>query len=652
VLTVRGKCRGEIMKQLRKLFVLAFVLFVMGSICVAEEAVVDADKDAYTWSVTPDTPWGLETWLGVGSHYELEECITFIDFDLSELPYNSAFDSLQMELYVDYGVSNWEMDLHVASMDWDEATITWNNQPIYTSPIANWSGDASTGTTIVIPLDLNLAYSWYFWPDAFPGIYLRSYDENTEDQVWFDSRENPSGLGPKLRVTHHPNPPAEMTITPGAVSGEYDFGDPSFGDNGTDFGYTLESSGEGYLYADVTCDVDWMHTLYQGGWLPSGDTFEHGVIRLDEWPGPGTHVGNMIFTDPNAIPPADSLTVTLICHQAQLAVDPETVDMTWNSNEPEVTGTFEVQNPGDLALNWFLTESADWMSCSPVSGTVAAGTSETVTITCDTWPGEGVFNDLITITDENASPDEVMVDVTLTCVDIDMTLTLFPPTDPVVIAPGGSFDYDLQLESWLDVLTYTDFLAHAQLPNGNWVTITTVMNVPVQPNGTLYVEGLTQSVPVTAPAGDYVFQVLAGVFPNQLLAMDSFGITVEGVALPGGATDWSAGGFGERLVSDMTEPVHTVVADEAIPSEFALGQAYPNPFNPSTTLSVSLPEASVLNVNVYNVAGQQVATLANSSYDAGSHTLTFDASHLSGGVYFVQAEAGSWNDVQKVVLMK
>jgi Secretion system C-terminal sorting domain/Viral BACON domain len=638
------------MRQLHKLLVVSLLLLLFAGTSFADEMIFDAVQDAFTSFETPNTPCGLGPIFLIGAVFTVDPNIGWIEFDLDELPHGTVIDQVDLVLTLQHGEPSIEFDVRICDFPWDEATITYDNQPNIGAEMTTWSGDAS-GETIVIPIPPIYGWMWMEGADVTHGMCLMHPEPEFDNFLAVYSNQHTTQPGPKLHVTYHVLPPAVIELTPPEMAMGFAYGDPEIGDGVVDGSFTIQNTGERELVWSLTDDVDWMSCAPLADNLDPGES-QSVDIWIDEWPGAGTQVGTITISDPNADPPSADVTVTVNFHQAQLAVDPGAVDLIWNSYDPEIAGSFEVQNPGDLPLNWSLTESADWMSCSPVSGTVAAGNSETVTITCDTWPGEGVFNDLITITDENAEPFEVMVDVTLTCVDIDMTLTLFPPTDPVVIAPGGSFDYDLQLDSWLDVLTYTDFLAKAVLPNGNSITITTVMNVPVQPNATLYVEGLTQSVPVTAPAGDYVFRVLAGVFPTQLLAMDSFGVTVEGAALSGGATDWSADGFGETLSSYQSEPAVGVVADAVIPSEFALGQAYPNPFNPSTTLTVNLPEATELKVDVYNVAGQHVATLANSNYVAGSYTLTFDASHLSGGVYFVQATAGSWNDVQKVVLMK
>lgn len=89
------------------------------------------------------------------------------------------------------------------------------------------------------------------------------------------------------------------------------------------------------------------------------------------------------------------------------------------------------------------------------------------------------------------------------------------------------------------------------------------------------------------------------------------------------------------------------------PKEFALASVYPNPFNPTATVTVALPRAADLSVSVYNVSGQLVTGLVNGSHNAGQHTFAFDASNLTSGIYFVRATVpGELDAVQKVMLMK
>jgi len=88
------------------------------------------------------------------------------------------------------------------------------------------------------------------------------------------------------------------------------------------------------------------------------------------------------------------------------------------------------------------------------------------------------------------------------------------------------------------------------------------------------------------------------------------------------------------------------------PAEFALDQNYPNPFNPETTIRFHLAEDAHVRVQVFNSAGQRVATLVNSPYGAGSHAVTFNASNLPSGVYNYRIDAGSFRSMKRMVLVR
>jgi DNA/RNA endonuclease YhcR with UshA esterase domain len=89
-----------------------------------------------------------------------------------------------------------------------------------------------------------------------------------------------------------------------------------------------------------------------------------------------------------------------------------------------------------------------------------------------------------------------------------------------------------------------------------------------------------------------------------------------------------------------------------MPASYAISQNYPNPFNPSTIISYSIPKEGHVVVKVYNIIGQEVATLVNAQQTAGTYKVSFDASSLSTGVYFYRISSGSFNQVRKMMLIK
>jgi N-acetylneuraminic acid mutarotase len=104
----------------------------------------------------------------------------------------------------------------------------------------------------------------------------------------------------------------------------------------------------------------------------------------------------------------------------------------------------------------------------------------------------------------------------------------------------------------------------------------------------------------------------------------------------------------------ITVQIVSAVGDKSdvSPSDYVLYQNYPNPFNPSTDIRFDLRQTSHVHLAVYNILGQEVATLADRSFEAGSHALTFNASSLASGIYFYRIDAGQFTDMRKMILLK
>jgi len=93
------------------------------------------------------------------------------------------------------------------------------------------------------------------------------------------------------------------------------------------------------------------------------------------------------------------------------------------------------------------------------------------------------------------------------------------------------------------------------------------------------------------------------------------------------------------------------IADN-IPTQVNLDQNYPNPFNPTTQISYQVPEAGHVSLNVYDMVGRQVGSLVDGAVSAGSHTVNFDASNLSSGVYIYRLVAGNQVISRKLTVIK
>jgi len=211
-------------------------------------------------------------------------------------------------------------------------------------------------------------------------------------------------------------------------------------------------------------------------------------------------------------------------------------------------------------------------------------------------------------------------------VEVELTpeTTLFPST-------GGTLVFDelmtnilitpTDIERWTLVLGSDDFY-QAYPP----ITVT------LQPGANVTNEDEQLIIPAGWPDGVYTVELHYGHHPDQMANMGL------------GTTQIQKGEVG---VDDPDE-----VFTHQIPSEPMLS-VYPNPFNATTTLTVFLPHPSEVTATVFNALGQQVGTLADGHFSAGTHTFTFDGSNLSSGLYFVHATVSGRVDlIQKVMLIR
>jgi hypothetical protein len=147
----------------------------------------------------------------------------------------------------------------------------------------------------------------------------------------------------------------------------------------------------------------------------------------------------------------------------------------------------------------------------------------------------------------------------------------------------------------------------------------------------------------TADAVDYynVISLINSAFRDSTVDTVSWscaGVVMTGVReLKDVAFLTALPGFVQPKVDPTTPP--------ALPSAFALNQNYPNPFNPTTNISFELPEAGIVNLKVYNMLGQEVATLLNNvEMSEGEEEVEFDAASLPSGVYFYRLTVNTVDD--------
>lgn len=128
----------------------------------------------------------------------------------------------------------------------------------------------------------------------------------------------------------------------------------------------------------------------------------------------------------------------------------------------------------------------------------------------------------------------------------------------------------------------------------------------------------------------------------------------DGIGSLGSGNEYSGYEIKGCRISGVTYGTITsvVLRQPPLPATFALRQNHPNPFNPSTTISYELPSCSHITLKVYNLLGQEVATLVNEIQDAGFKSVEFEGSHLSSGVYVYRLQAGRLVENKKMFLLR
>ena len=176
-------------------------------------------------------------------------------------------------------------------------------------------------------------------------------------------------------------------------------------------------------------------------------------------------------------------------------------------------------------------------------------------------------------------------------------------------------------------------------------------------------------------AGDDVAPLLAAFFDSiyaeffdnstySIRAVDPTGASI----IFAGTYTTAASGVGNifTIVANQTAPsvvtsegmyeIYTtntgIEDDPVLLNSFVLKQNYPNPFNPATRIEFQLPERARVSLKVFNIAGQEVATILDEVRFAGSHAVEFQAGDLPSGIYFYRLNAGQYSQTRKMMLVR
>jgi hypothetical protein len=223
----------------------------------------------------------------------------------------------------------------------------------------------------------------------------------------------------------------------------------------------------------------------------------------------------------------------------------------------------------------------------------------------------------------------------------NVTISMVPVSPPIVIpAGGGSFNFNATLTNNETGAQTFGVWIMVQLPNQAWYgPVLGPVNLTLPASGSI-TRQRSQTVPGSAPAGQYLYEGRIGSYPSAVWDFDNFTFTKSALGDGGFVGGWNNDGESFE-----------VGAAAALPADLSLS-AYPNPFNPTATIRYSLPAASQVSLQIYDLSGRLAASLVNGWRDAGNHEVTFDGSGLASGVYLAKLSAGDVTSTQKLMLLK
>ncbi|TKJ41076.1 hypothetical protein CEE37_05260 [candidate division LCP-89 bacterium B3_LCP] len=227
-----------------------------------------------------------------------------------------------------------------------------------------------------------------------------------------------------------------------------------------------------------------------------------------------------------------------------------------------------------------------------------------------------------------------------------LRITLEPQNPPIQIpASGGSFDFDVVLENSTGTTVPFDIWLNITTPNG--YTFTTLGPAAFNLSGNTNISRTrSQNVPNYAAPGTYTMSGMVGEYPWIGYNQDSFTFEKLATGTDGIIVgDWL--NTGEDFLSDG-------LTTELLPLSFCLFPCHPNPFNPTTVISFSLPVAGLVSLDVFDIGGKRVGVglAPTRQYPPGTHNILFDGSGLPSGIYFARMTAGDFTQTQKLVLLK
>lgn len=231
-------------------------------------------------------------------------------------------------------------------------------------------------------------------------------------------------------------------------------------------------------------------------------------------------------------------------------------------------------------------------------------------------------------------------------IPLEVTLTPFNP--PIQIPQtGGEFEFNIEIaNTGADPVNF-DIWTMITLPAGGEFGPIINFHGFTMGGGSSADRDRNQAIPLNAPPGVYSYNAYAGIYPFSVWAEDSFDF--EKLTDGDGHVykEWES--WGEDFKIDTPESVFNPAVEL---ENYHLISAYPNPFNPNTTVSLILQNRENVTLTVYNIQGRLISTLTDGYLEAGQHDFNFDGRNLPSGVYFLNMITSESRQTEKLILAK
>jgi hypothetical protein len=440
-------------------------------------------------------------------------------------------------------------------------------------------------------------------------------------------------------------------------------------------------------YGDYTVDsASWQAMTSGPQTAPAGAAFAHVEIRcydVSGWPGTATCYADDAVFEESVAPPPD--TVTIYDIQYTTAIGAGCYDSPYTGQtvvtQGVVSGVYAY-----YGSPWIQEAEAPWSGVYVYSPDVTPAVGDLVQVEGDVTEYYGlteISNGVLTILSSPGAPSPLLV----TCADL---------TEPC----------NLTSESYEGLLVRIENVTCVADTNSNWEWYVSDGSDTVQIDDDLIYHGY---IPTVGQNYDYIIGMVDYSYDAfELLPRDLTDIG-EAVAIELASFEAAAGdgyvtltwrtaaevethsfniyrndevvaaveAFGDahdyiyvdrQVTNDQTytyqlsdvdlnghETMHPVVCNvtpTSVPATYALSQNYPNPFNPSTEISYAIPAETHVTLKVYNLLGQEIASLVDEVKEAGHHTISWNATDQASGVYFYSLETNDFSATKKMVFMK